>query len=118
MQAEMQEWLAQHPRGTLGLREYLRCPSGARRQVRLRDAGLRRADPDVVKFLNAYNDPKRPVNTAIPPVTRKDTRNTAERIAGTAVMSPVGTAVATGVSGAGLNLLDAVVPQLAQARRA
>lgn len=115
MQAEMQAWFAEHPRGTVGLREYsdLRKALDAKYGFGTRDYT---ADPAVVKFLNAYNDPGKPVNTAIPPVTQKDTRNTAERIAGTAVMNPIGTAVATGVSGAGLNLLDAVLPQLAQAR--
>jgi hypothetical protein len=115
MQAEMQDWFAEHPRGTAGLREY----SNFRQALDAKygfETGDYTSDPRAVEFLNAYNDPKRPVNTAIPPVTQKDTRNTFERGAGTAVMSPVGTAVATGVSGAGLNLLDALVPQLAQAR--
>ena len=116
MQAEMNEWFGKNPRGTVGLKSY----ANFRRALDMKYGFGRdkpyEDDPRTVEFLKQYNDPNSPVNVAIPPVTGVDERNMLERAAGTAVMNPVGTAVATGVSGLGLNALDAVVPQMAALR--
>ena len=116
MQQEMNEWFAENPRGSVGLKAYsnfrraLDAKYGFGRDKPYED------DPRTVEFLKQYNDPKQPVNVAIPPVTGEDKRNMLERAAGTAVMNPFGTAVATGVSGLGLNLLDAALPEMAALR--
>lgn len=116
MQADMNEWFGRNPRGTVGLKSY----SDFRRALDMKYGFGRdkpyEDDPGTVEFLKQYNDPNVPLNVAIPPVTANDERSTLERAAGTAVMNPVGTAVATGVSGLGLNALDAVVPQMAALR--
>jgi hypothetical protein len=116
MQAEMNAWLAEHPRGTVGLKEYANVRRALDAKYGFRPDLPYEDDPRTVEYLEQYNDPKQPVNVTIPPVTVDDTRNMLERAAGTAVMNPVGTAVATGVSGLGLNALDAVLPQMAQLR--
>ncbi|CAB4158893.1 hypothetical protein UFOVP714_40 [uncultured Caudovirales phage] len=116
MQQEMNEWFAKNPRGSVGLKAYsnfrraLDAKYGFGRDKPYED------DPNTIEFLKQYNDPKLPVNVAIPPVTGEDKRNMLERAAGTAVMNPFGTAVATGVSGLGLNLLDAALPEMAALR--
>ena len=116
MQQEMNEWFAENPRGSVGLKAYsnfrraLDAKYGFGRDKPYED------DPNTIEFLKQYNDPKLPVNVAIPPVTGEDKRNMLERAAGTAVMNPFGTAVATGVSGLGLNLLDAALPEMAALR--
>lgn len=116
MQAEMNAWLAEHPRGTVGLKEYANVRRALDAKYGFRPDLPYEDDPRTIEYLKQYNDPKQPVNVTIPPVTVDDTRNMLERAAGTAVMNPVGTAVATGVSGLGLNALDAVLPQMAQLR--
>jgi len=116
MQAEMNAWLAEHPRGTVGLKEYANVRRALDAKYGFRPDLPYEDDPRTIEYLKQYNDPKQPVNVTIPPVTVDDTRNMFERAAGTAVMNPVGTAVATGVSGLGLNALDAVLPQMAQLR--
>jgi len=116
MQAEMNAWLAEHPRGTVGLKEYANVRRALDAKYGFRPDLPYEDDPRTIEYLKQYNDPKQPVNVTIPPVTVDDTRNMFERAAGTAVMNPIGTAVATGVSGLGLNALDAVLPQMAQLR--
>lgn len=116
MQAEMNAWLAEHPRGTVGLKEYANVRRALDAKYGFRPDLPYEDDPRTIEYLKQYNDPKQPVNVTIPPVTVDDTRNMLERAAGTAVMNPVGTAVATGFSGLGLNALDAVLPQMAQLR--
>jgi len=116
MQQKMNEWFAENPRGSVGLKAYsnfrraLDAEFGFRRDLPYED------DPRTVEFLKQYNDPKQPVNVAIPPVTGEDERNMLERAAGTAVMNPVGTAIATGASTAGLNVMDALFPEMAALR--
>jgi hypothetical protein len=116
MQAEMNAWLAEHPRGTVGLKEYANVRRALDAKYGFRPDLPYEDDPRTVEYLKQYNDPKQPVNVTIPPVTVDDTRNMLERAAGTAVMSPVGTAAATGASGLLLNAADAVLPQMAQLR--
>ena len=116
MQQKMNEWFAENPRGSVGLKAYsnfrraLDAEFGFRRDLPYED------DPRTVEFLKQYNDPKQPVNVAIPPVTGEDERNMLERAAGTVVMNPVGTAIATGASTAGLNVMDALFPEMAALR--
>jgi hypothetical protein len=116
MQAEMNAWLAENPRGTVGLKEYANIRRALDAKYGFRPDLPYEDDPRTIEYLKQYNDPNAPVNVTIPPVTVDDTRNMIERAAGTAVMNPVGTAVATGVSGLGLNALDAILPQMAQLR--
>ena len=116
MQADMNEWFGRNPRGTVGLKSYsnfrraLDAKYGFGRDKPYED------DPGTVEFLKQYNDPNVPLNVAIPPVTASDERNVLERAAGTAVMNPVGTAIATGASSAGLNAMDALFPGMAELR--
>lgn len=116
MQAEMDAWFEEHPRGTVGLKEYANFRRALDDKYGFRPGLKYEDDPRTTEFLKQYNDPDSPVNTAIPPVLEKDTRNVVERAAGTAVSSPVGTTLATGVSGLGLNALDAVMPRMAELR--
>lgn len=116
MQAEMNAWLAEHPRGTVGLKEYANVRRALDAKYGFRPDLPYEDDPRTVEYLKQYNDPKQPVNVTIPPVTVDDTRNMLERAAGTAVMSPAGTALATGASSASLNAMDALFPEMAQLR--
>lgn len=116
MQAEMDAWFEENPRGTVGLKEYANFRRALDDKYGFRPGLKYEDDPRTTEFLKQYNDPESPVNTAIPPVLEKDTRNVIERAAGTAVSSPVGTTLATGVSGLGLNALDAVMPRMAELR--
>jgi hypothetical protein len=116
MQAEMNAWLAEHPRGTVGLKEYANVRRALDAKYGFRPDLPYEDDPRTVEYLKQYNDPKQPVNVTIPPVTVDDTRNMLERAAGTAVMSPVGTALATGASSASLNAMDALLPGMAEIR--
>lgn len=116
MQAEMNAWLAENPRGTVGLKAYANVRRALDAKYGFRPDVPYEDDPRTIEYLKQYNDPKQPVNVTIPPVTVDDTRNMLERAAGAAVMSPVGTAAATGISGLGLNAADALLPQMAQLR--
>jgi hypothetical protein len=116
MQAEMNTWLSEHPRGTVGLKEYANIRRALDAKYGFRPDLPYEDDPRTVEYLKQYNDPKAPVNVTIPPVTVDDTRNMLERAAGTAVMSPAGTALATGASSATLNAMDALLPEMAQLR--
>jgi len=116
MQAEMNTWLSEHPRGTVGLKEYANVRRALDAKYGFRPDLPYEDDPRTVEYLKQYNDPKQPVNVTIPPVTVDDTRNMLERAAGTAVMSPAGTALATGASSATLNAMDALLPEMAQLR--
>jgi hypothetical protein len=116
MQAEMQAWLAENPRGTVGLKAYSNFRRALDEKYGFRPDLPYEDDPRTIEYLKQYNDPKQPVNVTIPPVTVDDTRNAIERAAGTAVMSPVGTAIATGASTAGLNVMDALLPEMAALR--
>lgn len=115
MQAEMNEWFASRPRGTVGLEEYANVRSALDAKYGFGKTDYVN-DPKTKEFLDSYNDPKRPTTTVIPPITQEDTRSTMGRVAGSAIMNPVGTAVATGVSGVGLNALDALSPDMAYLR--
>lgn len=116
MQAKMQAWLAEHPRGTVGLKEYANIRRALDAEFGFRPDLPYEDDPRTIEYLKQYNDPKQPINVTIPPVTVDDTRNAIERAAGTAVMSPLGTAIATGASTAGMNVMDALLPEMAQLR--
>ena len=116
MQAEMNAWLAEHPRGTVGLKEYANIRRALDGKYGFRPDLPYEDDPRTIEYLKQYNDPKQPINVTIPPVTVDDTRNMLERAAGTAVMNPVGTAIATGTSTLGLNAMDALLPEMAQLR--
>jgi hypothetical protein len=116
MQAKMQAWLAEHPRGTVGLKEYANIRRALDAEFGFRPDLPYEDDPRTIEYLKQYNDPKQPINVTIPPVTVDDTRNMIERAAGTAVMNPIGTAIATGASTAGLNVMDALLPEMAALR--
>ena len=116
MQAKMQAWLAEHPRGTVGLKEYANIRRALDAEFGFRPDLPYEDDPRTIEYLKQYNDPKQPINVTIPPVTVDDTRNAIERAAGTAVMSPLGTAIATGASTAGMNVMDALLPEMAALR--
>jgi hypothetical protein len=116
MQAEMNEWFGKNPRGTVGLKSYSNFRRALDAKYGFRPDLPYEDDPRTIEYLKQYNDPKQPINVTIPPVTVDDTRNMMERAAGTAVMNPFGTAVATGVSGLGMNLLDAALPEMAALR--
>jgi hypothetical protein len=116
MQADMNAWFEKNPRGTVGLKEYSNLRRALDAKYGFRPDLPYEDDPGTVEFLKQYNDPKSPVNVAIPPVTAKDERNILERAAGTAVMSPAGTALATGASSATLNAMDALLPGMADIR--
>lgn len=114
MQQEMQEWFAQHPRGSLSIEDFanFRNALDAKYGYGKRDY----TDPGSVEFVKNYNS-SAPLNTAIPPPLAPDTRNALEKVAGAAVMSPVGTTAATALSGAGLNLADLALSDEMQALR-
>lgn len=116
MQADMNEWFGNNPRGTVGLKEYANIRRALDAKYGFRPDLPYEDDPRTVEYLKQYNDPKSSVNVTIPPVTVDDTRNMLERAAGTAVMSPAGTALATGASTATLNVMDALLPEMAQLR--
>lgn len=116
MQADMNEWFGNNPRGTVGLKSYSNFRRALDAKYGFRPDLPYEDDPRTIEYLKQYNDPKSPVNVTIPPVTVDDTRNMIERAAGTAVMNPVGTAIATGASTAGLNVMDALLPEMAQLR--
>lgn len=116
MQADMNEWFGNNPRGTVGLKSYSNFRRALDAKYGFRPDLPYEDDPRTIEYLKQYNDPKSPVNVTIPPVTVDDTRNAIERFAGTAVMNPIGTAVATGASTAGLNIMDALLPEMAQLR--
>jgi hypothetical protein len=116
MQAEMNAWLAEHPRGTVGLKEYANVRRALDAKYGFRPDLPYEDDPRTVEYLKQYNDPKQPVNVTIPPVTVDDTRDMMARAAGSVLMSPAGTALATGTSALSLNAMDALLPQMAQLR--
>jgi hypothetical protein len=116
MQAEMNEWFAKNPRGTVGLKEYANIRRALDAKYGFASGKAYEDDPNTIEFLKQYNDPKLPVNVAIPPVNTEDERNLLERAAGTALMSPAGTALATGASSASLNAMDALFPGMAALR--
>ena len=116
MQAEMNEWFAKNPRGTVGLESYSNFRRALDAKYGFASGKPYEQDTGTVEFLKQYNDPNSPVNVALPPVNAEDERNLLERAAGTAVMSPVGTALATGASSASLNAMDALLPGMADIR--
>jgi hypothetical protein len=116
MQAEMNEWFAENPRGTVGLKSYSNFRRALDAKYGFVSGKAYEDDPGTVEFLKQYNDPNSPVNVAIPPVNMEDERNLLERAAGTALMSPAGTALATGASSASLNAMDALFPGMADLR--
>ena len=116
MQQEMNEWFAENPRGSVGLKAYSNFRRALDEKYGFRPGLPYEDDPRTVEFLKQYNDPKQPVNVAIPPVTGEDKRNMLERAAGTAVMNPLGTAIATGTSSLSLNAMDALFPEMAALR--
>ena len=116
MQAEMNEWFEKNPRGTVGLKSYSNFRRALDAKYGFASGKPYEDDPNTVEFLKQYNDPNSPVNVAIPPVNAEDERNLLERAAGTAVMSPAGTALATGASSASLNAMDALLPGMADIR--
>lgn len=116
MQREMQEWFAAHPRGALRPEDYANIRNALDEKYGFAPGIHNADDPNLRAFVDGYNG-KSGLNTAIPPAVQPDTRNDVEKILGSAVMSPVGTAAATATAGTTANVMDMLFPEKMQALR-
>lgn len=107
MQQEHSEWLAAHPRGSVTAEDYAAFRNALDAKYGFSGGAHSAEDPGIGDFVKGYNG-KEGINVAVPPATKPDTRNEFERLGGSAMMSPVGTAATTALSGTGMNLLDVV----------
>ena len=116
MQREMQEWFAAHPRGAVRPEDFANVRNALDEKYGFAPGIHHADDPNLRDFVDAYNG-KSGLNTAIPPAVQPDKRNAVEKILGSAIMSPVGTAAATATAGTTANVMDMLFPEKMQALR-